>query len=48
MPLAASFAYENVRYKVAKGFPYIILYEVIGNSISILRVYNTFLSPDNT
>jgi len=43
MPTSASYAYDHVRYKVVKSFPYIILYEVSEISIQILRVYNTHL-----
>ena len=45
-PNAASFAYEDVRYKVMDKFPYIILYELNKTNIYILRVFNTYLSPD--
>jgi plasmid stabilization system protein ParE len=45
-PHSASYAYENVRYKVADDFPYIILYEFDDVNIYILRVFNTHLSPD--
>lgn len=44
MPMSASYAYDRVRYKVVKSFPYIILYEVSEISVQILRVYNTHLS----
>ena len=47
MPLSASYAFDNVRYKVAKDFPYIILYEVEVAYIQILRVYNTHLSAED-
>lgn len=41
-PLAASFAYDTVRYKVTGKFPFIILYEEQGNLIFVLRVFNTY------
>jgi len=40
-PLAASIAYENVRYQIMERFPYIILYELDGSNIYILRIFNT-------
>ncbi len=40
-PLAASIAYENVRYHVLDRFPYIILYQVDDKYIYILRIFNT-------
>jgi hypothetical protein len=45
-PYSASYAYDTVRYKVAETFPYIILYEFDDVNIYILRVFNTYLSPD--
>jgi plasmid stabilization system protein ParE len=47
LPYAASFAYEDVRYKVLRKFPYIILYEFDDSNIYILRVFNTHLSPES-
>jgi hypothetical protein len=41
MPLAASIAYSDARYKVVGKFPYIVLYKIRGNIISISRVFNT-------
>ncbi len=40
MPLSASIAYDEIRYKVVDKFPYIILYKIHGNYISIVRVFN--------
>ena len=45
MPLAASIAYEDTRYKVVAKFPYIILYRIRGNTIFIARVFNTYQQP---
>ena len=42
MPLVASIAYGDMRYKVVDKFPYVILYTIQGNSISIIRVFNTY------
>lgn len=42
-PLAASFAYDSVRYKVVGKFPYVILYETVNSTIFILRVFNTHM-----
>ena len=39
-PFSASFAYEEVRYKVMEIFPYIILYEVLHDTIYILRLFH--------
>ena len=44
-PFSASFAYDDVRYKVMNTFPYIILYELDEEAIYILRIFNTYLSP---
>ena len=45
MPLSASFAFDNTRYKVVKKFPYIVLYRVQENTILIARVFNTHQQP---
>jgi toxin ParE1/3/4 len=44
-PLSASFAYDDVRYKVVDKFPYVILYAVQDNIVAILRVFNTYQRP---
>jgi toxin ParE1/3/4 len=44
-PFSASLAYNNVRYKIIKKFPYIILYEFDEKHIYILRIFNTHLEP---
>jgi len=44
-PFAASFVFENVRYKVTERFPYIILYEFDDANIYILRIFNTHQGP---
>ena len=44
-PFSASFAYEDVRYKVLKRFPYIVLYTFDDANIYILRVFNTHQEP---
>ncbi len=41
MPFAASISYDDVRYKVVDKFPYLILYRLVGNSVHVLRVFNT-------
>ena len=46
MPLSSSIAYDDIRYKVIDKFPYVILYKVDANAISILRVFNTHMQPD--
>lgn len=45
-PFSASFAYDSVRYKVVRPFPYIIIYETVNSTIFILRVFNTHMRPD--
>jgi plasmid stabilization system protein ParE len=45
-PFAASFAYEQVRYKVIEKFPYIILYTFDDKHIYVIRVFNTYRSPE--
>ena len=45
MPLSASIVYEDVRYKVVENFPYIILYKIKGNVISVSTVFNIHLRP---
>ncbi len=45
MPLAASIAFDDTRYKVVEKFPYIILYVVRGNMVFITRVFNTHQQP---
>jgi len=45
-PASGSFMYEEVRYRVAKKFPYNILYEVMLNNIIIIyRIFNTSQNP---
>ncbi len=44
-PLSASFAYDNVRFKVVNNFPYIIFYAVSEDKVQILRVFNTYQKP---
>lgn len=44
-PLSASFAYDTVRYKVMKQFPYMILYESDETNIYILRIFNVRQEP---
>lgn len=44
-PLAASIAYDTIRYKVVPVFPYVILYTTQANSIAVLRVFNTHQRP---
>ena len=45
MPSAASYAYDTVRYKVVKRFPYVILYEHDEEHVYIYRVFNTYQKP---
>ena len=47
MPQAASFAFDEVRYKVVEKFPFIITYVFDEKNVIILRVFNTHLDPDN-
>lgn len=47
MPQAASFAFDEVRYKVVETFPFIITYVFDEKSVIILRIFNTSLDPDN-
>lgn len=42
MPFSASVAYDDIRYKVIDKFPYVILYTIQGNFVSVLRVFNTY------
>lgn len=45
MPQAASFVFDDVRYKVVEKFPFIITYVFDDNDVIILRVFNTHLDP---
>ena len=46
IPASGSFMYENVRYRVLKTFPYIILYEINNiKQLTILRIFNTSQQP---
>jgi len=45
MPLSASIAYDDVRYKVVDKFPYVVLYMIEGNLIIITRFFNTYQQP---
>ncbi|MFN0081978.1 MAG: type II toxin-antitoxin system RelE/ParE family toxin [Ferruginibacter sp.] len=42
VPASGSFLYENVRFRVMKRFPFIILYILKDNNqIDVLRIFNT-------
>jgi len=46
VPTSGSFIYENVRFRVLKQFPFIILYELIENdTIAVYRIFHTSLNP---
>lgn len=45
MPLSASIAYGDVRYKLVEKFPYVLLYNIDGPTIVILRI-NTHQQPE--
>jgi plasmid stabilization system protein ParE len=45
MPLSASTAFDDVRYKVVDKYPYVILYKIEDNLIFIVRVFNTHQMP---
>ena len=45
-PTAGSFMYDEVRFRVLKKFPFIILYEIIDRkNIAVYRVFHTSLEP---
>lgn len=46
MPLSASIAYDEVRYKLVGKFPYVILYKIDDNAILVLRIFNTHRKPE--
>lgn len=46
MPQSASFAFDEVRYKIVEKFPFIITYVFDERCVIILRVFNTHLDPD--
>ena len=46
VPTSGSFMYDNVRFRVLKQFPFIILYEIIENkTIAVYRIFHTSLNP---
>jgi len=45
LPLSASIAYADIRYKKIYKFPYVILYVVKGSTVIILRIFNTHQNP---
>ena len=45
MPLSASIAFNDTRYKVVAKFPYVIFYRITGNVILVSRVFNTHQQP---
>jgi plasmid stabilization system protein ParE len=44
-PFAASFALNDIRYKIVPKFPFVIYYNFDSKSIYILRVFNTHQVP---
>ncbi len=45
-PSSGSFLYDNVRYRVVKQFPFIIVYEIIEEKyIYVYRIFNTSQNP---
>ena len=46
VPASGSFMFDNVRFRVLKIFPYIILYEITDKEhLIILRIFNTSKHP---
>ena len=45
VPASGSFMYDTVRDRVMHKYPFIILYELIGNNITIYRIFNTSQKP---
>ncbi len=46
IPASGSFLYENIRYRVVKKFPFIIVYEIIEEKyIYIYRIFNANRNP---
>ncbi len=46
VPASGSFMYDNVRYRVLKKFPYVILYEITDpTTIIVYRIFNTSQDP---
>ena len=46
VPTSGSFMYDNVRFRVLKKFPFIILYEIIEDkTIAVNRIVHTSLKP---
>jgi plasmid stabilization system protein ParE len=46
MPLSASIAYGDVRYKLVEKFPYVLLYNIDGPTIVILCIFHTHQQPE--
>ena len=44
-PHAGTFYKEGVRYRVIRQFPFLILYHFDDETIAVLRVFNTYQSP---
>jgi plasmid stabilization system protein ParE len=44
-PFAFAKRYNEVRCKLLKTFPYIILYNIQQQQIQILRIFNTYQNP---
>jgi len=38
--------YKHLRQAIVKRFPYIIIYQVTGNTIIIFQVFNSWRNPD--
>ena len=46
VPASGSFLYDDVRYRVMKKFPFIILYILKNNDqVDVLRIFNTSQIP---
>ena len=46
VPASGSFMFENVRFRVLKIFPYVILFEIKDKEqLTILRIFNTSQHP---
>lgn len=46
VPKAGSFMYDNVRFRVLKQFPFILLYELLEDeTIIVYRIFHTSLNP---
>ena len=44
-PKAGTFAKDEIRFRSVERFPFIVTYEENDFSITILRIFNTYLNP---